>query len=143
VHRVTGRSLREFVAEEVAGPLEADFQLGLADKDLGRVADVVPPPPAPGLEAIDQDSPAAKTFAGPALTADAANTPAWRAADLALEHKADDLESSQGGPRGAGPQCPVDDLASVVGAGPRPSDRTTRGREPRITDLASLRRRCS
>jgi CubicO group peptidase (beta-lactamase class C family) len=83
VHRVTGRSLREFVAEEIAGPLGADFQLGVAGRDLGRVADVVPPPPlTPDLGAIDEDSPAARTFAGPAVTAEAANTAAWRAADL-------------------------------------------------------------
>ncbi|MBA5219816.1 MULTISPECIES: serine hydrolase domain-containing protein [Streptomyces] len=83
VHRVTGCSLKRFVAEEIAGPLGADFQVGLAEADAGRVADVVPPPPLPfDPAAAGTDSPAYRTLTGPSATAEAANTPAWRAADL-------------------------------------------------------------
>jgi CubicO group peptidase (beta-lactamase class C family) len=81
VHRITGRSLREFVAEEITAPLSADFRIGVGRDDLGRVADVVAPPPLPPFTFV-LDSPAAKTFAGPAAGAEAANTAAWRAADL-------------------------------------------------------------
>ncbi|KAI1344218.1 beta-lactamase [Xylariaceae sp. FL0016] len=49
VRRVTGMGLREYVATRVAGPLGADFQIGLADEDEGRLAEFVaaaaPPPP--------------------------------------------------------------------------------------------------
>lgn len=48
--RASGRSLKEFIATEIAGPLEADFYLGLADKDFDRVATIYPdddPAPAP------------------------------------------------------------------------------------------------
>lgn len=83
VRRVTGKSLRQFVAEEIAGPLGADFQIGAAEKDWGRITDVVPPPPAPGdPAAAGEDSPAFKSLTGPAVDAAHANTAAWRRADL-------------------------------------------------------------
>ena len=47
VRRVTGLPLKRFVAEEIAGPLGADFQIGAAEDDWPRIAPVVPPPPLP------------------------------------------------------------------------------------------------
>jgi len=47
LRRITGKSLKQFVAEEIAGPLGADFQIGAAERDWDRIADVVPPPPLP------------------------------------------------------------------------------------------------
>ena len=44
VRRITGRSLGEFFAEEVAGPLGADFHIGLPAEHDPRVALTVPPP---------------------------------------------------------------------------------------------------
>ncbi|AZQ32856.1 class A beta-lactamase-related serine hydrolase [Streptomyces cyaneochromogenes] len=43
VRRVTGRSVGEFLAEEVAGPLGADFHIGLASEHDHRVARTIPP----------------------------------------------------------------------------------------------------
>ncbi|MEV0167407.1 serine hydrolase domain-containing protein [Nonomuraea fuscirosea] len=82
VFRLTGLSLRAFVRQHLAGPLGADFQLGVRDEDLGRVADVIPPAAGLDLSALDPDSVAYRTFTGPAADAAAANTPAWRAAEL-------------------------------------------------------------
>ena len=83
VRRITGRSLKQFVAEEIAGPLGADFQIGAAEADWGRIADVVPPPPLPfDFEAIGLDSPTVKTLTGPLVPAETANTPGWRQADI-------------------------------------------------------------
>jgi CubicO group peptidase (beta-lactamase class C family) len=42
VRRVTGRTLSEFIASEIAGPLQADFYLGLKEADFGKVATVYP-----------------------------------------------------------------------------------------------------
>ena len=82
VRRVTGQPLKAFVASEIAGPLDADFQIGAAQADWGRIAPVVPPPPLPfDLESLDPDSPVFKTFTGPVADASAANTPAWRQAE--------------------------------------------------------------
>jgi CubicO group peptidase (beta-lactamase class C family) len=83
VWRISGKTLKQFVAEEIAGPLGADFQIGAAESDWSRIADVVPPPPLPiDLEALGLDSPAVKTFTGPIPVAEDANTPGWRRADI-------------------------------------------------------------
>jgi CubicO group peptidase (beta-lactamase class C family) len=83
VRRISGKTLKQFVAEEIAGPLGADFQIGAAESDWERIANVVPPPPLPiDLAALDPDSPAVKTLTGPTAVAEDANTPAWRAADM-------------------------------------------------------------
>ena len=83
VRRVTGKSLKTFVADEIAGPLEADFQIGAAKADWERIAPVVPPPPLPiDLNSLDHDSPTYKTLTGPVIDAAAANTGDWRAADM-------------------------------------------------------------
>jgi CubicO group peptidase (beta-lactamase class C family) len=83
VRRVSGKTLTEFVADEIAGPLGADFQIGAAQSDWGRIARVTPPPPL-GIDitALDQESPMFKTFIGPVADAASANTPGWRKAEL-------------------------------------------------------------
>jgi CubicO group peptidase (beta-lactamase class C family) len=83
VRRVDGRPLKQFVAEEIAAPLGADFQIGAADADRDRIAAVVAPPPLDiDLESLGASSPAYKTFLGPAVDAGFANTDAWRRADM-------------------------------------------------------------
>src|SRR3954466_12936784 len=44
IRRITGRTVGEFFAAEVAGPLDADFALGLPPSEDCRVALAVPPP---------------------------------------------------------------------------------------------------
>jgi CubicO group peptidase (beta-lactamase class C family) len=83
VRRITGKTLKEFVASEIAGPLGADFQIGAIESDWHRIAEIVPPPPLPfDLEALDPDSPLLKTMTGPIPDAATANTPEWRRADI-------------------------------------------------------------
>jgi CubicO group peptidase (beta-lactamase class C family) len=83
LRRITGTSLKQFVADEIAGPLGADFQIGAIEADWSRIADVTPPPPLPfDLATLDPDSPVFKTFTGPIVAAEYANTPAWRHADI-------------------------------------------------------------
>jgi CubicO group peptidase (beta-lactamase class C family) len=77
VRRITGVSLGEYFAAEVAGPLEADFRIGLAPEHDHRVAPVItPPPPAKGT---DKDTSARRSTM---LRAEEANTVAWRRAGL-------------------------------------------------------------
>ena len=80
IRRVSGKTVKQFVAEEIAGPLDADFRIGAAEADWPRIAPIVPPPPAqfdpePG-------SVMARTLSGPAVDAAVANTAAWRHADI-------------------------------------------------------------
>jgi len=84
VRRITGKSLGTFFKEEIAGPLGADFHIGLDKSNFGRVSHVVPPPPLPfDLATMDPDSVAIKTFTGP-LGADATNTwtDKWKSAEV-------------------------------------------------------------
>ena len=83
LRRISGKTLKQFVAEEIAGPLGADFQIGAAEADWGRIADVVPPPPLPfDFAALDPASPSVRTLTGPLIAAEDANTPGWRRADI-------------------------------------------------------------
>jgi CubicO group peptidase (beta-lactamase class C family) len=83
VRRISGKTLKQYVAEEIAGPLGADFQIGAAESDWRRISDVIPPPPLPfDFAALDPDSPAVKTLTGPFVPAEVANTPGWRRADI-------------------------------------------------------------
>lgn len=86
IRRVDGRGLKQFFAEEIAGPLGADFTIGCPPSEHGRIADVTPPPPVElptgGGGAIDLDSVAMKTFATPGAGAAVANTEGWRAATI-------------------------------------------------------------
>jgi CubicO group peptidase (beta-lactamase class C family) len=83
VRRISGKSLKQFVADEIASPLGADFQIGAVESDWDRIAPVVPPPPLPfDLSILPPDSPTLKTMSGPPADASDANTPAWRQADI-------------------------------------------------------------
>jgi CubicO group peptidase (beta-lactamase class C family) len=82
VFRLTGLSLRDFVHQHIVQPLGADFQIGLREADRERVADVIVPALDFDPATLDHDTVAYRTFTGPSFTATAANSPAWRAADL-------------------------------------------------------------
>ena len=82
VKRVDGRSLGTFFAEEVAGPLGADFHIGTPASCDSRVARVIPPPSPLGEEGADHDSIAYRTLANPALTADFSWRKDWRRAEI-------------------------------------------------------------
>ena len=83
IRRITGRQLGEFFRTEVAEPIGADFHIGLAPSEFGRVANVIPPPPMPiDLATLDMGSVAMRTFTGPAPDASMAWTPEWRQADI-------------------------------------------------------------
>ncbi|MFJ3894883.1 MULTISPECIES: serine hydrolase domain-containing protein [unclassified Streptomyces] len=85
VRRVTGRSLGDFFAEEVAGPLGADFHIGLSPDDDHRVAPLIPPPSLtedhtavapPGPDGTRQE------YDGVAVRVRDANSLAWRRAQI-------------------------------------------------------------
>ena len=83
VRRVTGRSLGTFFAEEIAGPLEADFHIGTAEEHWPRVGELIPPENSLATQTGgDKDSIAAKTFRNPAADANASGTPGWRLAEI-------------------------------------------------------------
>jgi CubicO group peptidase (beta-lactamase class C family) len=86
IRRATGRTLKEFVRDEIAIPLGADVQIGARDDDFGRIAELIPPPALEiPLDAIPADHPMIKTFASFPPDVDSvatAETAAWRRADI-------------------------------------------------------------
>jgi CubicO group peptidase (beta-lactamase class C family) len=83
VRRTAGTSLKDFVRDEIARPLDADFQIGAKPEDAGRIAQLIPPPPFDiPFDALPEDSPMRKTLTNPAPEATIAHTTAWREADL-------------------------------------------------------------
>ncbi len=83
VRRTAGMSLKDFVRDEIARPLDADFQIGAAPEDAGRIAELIPPPPFDfPFDALPEDNLTRKTLTNPEPQADIAHTDAWRAADL-------------------------------------------------------------
>ncbi len=81
VRRVAGQSLGAFFASEIAGPLSADFHIGLPADHDPRVSLVIPPEEA--LEVPeDTESAPYKTFANPPLDATLAHRSAWRRAEI-------------------------------------------------------------
>src|SRR5215207_5136499 len=69
IRRAIGRTVGQFFAEEVAGPLGADFHIGTDPAHFGRIANVIPPPPLEVPEGAEPDSPVARTFTNPPLDA--------------------------------------------------------------------------
>lgn len=83
VRRTSGKSLTAFVAEDIAEPLEADFQIGAAERDWDRIATIVPPPPAGfDLSGLPDDHPMVKTFAATPAEPSTANLPDWRRQEI-------------------------------------------------------------
>ena len=80
VRRVTGDTLGTFVAKEIAGPLGADFSIGVAPEHEHRVANVIPPPPLPIPD--DLTSIAVRTLGNPLPNAEWAWTEEWRRSEL-------------------------------------------------------------
>jgi CubicO group peptidase (beta-lactamase class C family) len=85
IRRVTGRRLSQFFAETIAGPLGADFFIGLPRSEFYRVANLVPwPPQATHPADLDPSSPAYKTFTGPRMdrNLELTATDPWRCAEI-------------------------------------------------------------
>lgn len=83
IRRITGQRLGEFFAAHIAGPLGADFHIGLPPSEFHRVANVVPPPAAPAdLMQPDPNSVASKTMTNPTMSAETTWTEGWRRADI-------------------------------------------------------------
>jgi len=84
IRRITGQRLGQFFAAHVAGPLGADFHIGLPPSEFHRVANVVPPPAAPAAPGpqLDPNSVASKTWTNPSTPLESSWTEGWRRADI-------------------------------------------------------------
>lgn len=83
IDRAGGLRPKDYLAEHIAGPLGADFTIGLADSQTHRAAELIPPhrvriPTAPNFDRTMLR----RAFGAPAMSVEMAMTPQWRAADL-------------------------------------------------------------
>ncbi|UIX28806.1 serine hydrolase domain-containing protein [Streptomyces sp. GQFP] len=79
IRRVTGRTPGVFFAEEIAGPLGADFHIGLPAEHDHRVAPVIAPPE----RVLDPNAALPRDRPGnPHLPPATGNTEAWRRAEI-------------------------------------------------------------
>jgi CubicO group peptidase (beta-lactamase class C family) len=88
IRRITGRSPGVFFAEEVAGPLGADFHIGLPAEHDHRVALGIAPPSSPDGDWISApptrsgDQPPAPPSGSRAIRLSEGNSVAWRRAEI-------------------------------------------------------------
>jgi CubicO group peptidase (beta-lactamase class C family) len=86
LRRATGRTLGQFFADEVAGPLGADFHIGLPESADGRVATLIAPELALGdinpLSGTPADSIALRALASCPISGAEPNERWWRAAEI-------------------------------------------------------------
>ena len=81
IRRASGKSVGTVFREEIAGPLGADFHIGLDAKHDARVGELIPPAAGLGKDR-DPKSVSGRTLNNPALTALEPRTRAWRAAEI-------------------------------------------------------------
>ena len=87
VRRITGKSLKDFVQQEIAAPLGADVQIGARAEDDGRIAELMPPPPlrpgaGPPATPITRSSRPSRRSRPARSGSASAETTAWRRADI-------------------------------------------------------------
>ena len=80
VRRVTDQSIGAFFAQEIAGPLNADFHIGTPDEQAPRGSPLEPP--ATNVTPADDGSVASRTFKTPPVDATQAMDPNWRRAEI-------------------------------------------------------------
>jgi CubicO group peptidase (beta-lactamase class C family) len=82
VRRVTGRTIGTFFRDEVAGPLGADFHIGLPESEDGRAGRMDPPDQSMAAAILDMASVSTKALLSCPLSGAEANTREWRAAEI-------------------------------------------------------------
>jgi CubicO group peptidase (beta-lactamase class C family) len=83
VRRITGQSLGDFFAREVAGPLGADFHIGTNASQDHRVVSVIPPASGSLDEALPADAVLSRRALGnPEMAAETSFTVPWRRAEI-------------------------------------------------------------
>ena len=82
VRRITGRTLGTFFADEIAGPLGADFHIGTGPEHDARVAHVIPPSTPLTVEGVDEGSIAVRALSNPRIDAAWSSTIPWRRAEI-------------------------------------------------------------
>ena len=81
VRRITGTTIGTWFADEVAGPLGADFHIGLPEAEDGRVSLVIPPPVI-DIESLQPSEIARRALLNPPVDASVSHNGWWRRAEI-------------------------------------------------------------
>lgn len=82
VRRIAGVSLGNLFRTEIAGPLGADFHIGLPESEDARCAELIPPPPGGSIAAVSDSWLTQNMANNPKIDPRETRTRAWRAAEL-------------------------------------------------------------
>lgn len=79
--RTTGKTLSQFIVDEITSHLDADFRLGLEREDWSRTAEIIPPAAFP-LDSLDPNSIMTRALSGPVIKAEYSATSEFREAEI-------------------------------------------------------------
>lgn len=82
IRRVSGETVGKLFAKEIAGPLGADFHIGLPSTEDHRVADLTPPPASGTLGNGSADELVTNMSSNPPINPLDTRTRAWRGAEI-------------------------------------------------------------
>ncbi len=82
LRRIDGRTPGRFIAEEIAGPLNADFQVGLPESEDSRIAPMIKPKTRVPLTGDAPSDHVIAALANPVMRPEDANTRGWRGAEI-------------------------------------------------------------
>jgi CubicO group peptidase (beta-lactamase class C family) len=82
IRRASGLSVGEYVAQKIAGPLDADLFIGLPQSEERRVAPLIAPRIAAPFDLAQMPPEAAAAVTNPAMTPTLCNDRSWRAAEV-------------------------------------------------------------
>jgi CubicO group peptidase (beta-lactamase class C family) len=80
IRRITGQSLGRFFADQVAGPLGADFHIGLPEEADARARPLIPPSDSESLPQLSEIG--VRTLSNPLITGAMASETWWRRAEI-------------------------------------------------------------
>ncbi|MEX1250358.1 MAG: serine hydrolase domain-containing protein [Hyphomonas sp.] len=82
IRRVAGETVGKLFAKEIAGPIGADFHIGLASTEDHRVAELTPPPASGALGNGSADELVTNMSSNPPINPLDTRTRAWRGAEI-------------------------------------------------------------
>jgi CubicO group peptidase (beta-lactamase class C family) len=81
VRRITNQTIGTFFAEQVAGPLGADFHIGTGPEHDARIAPLIPPPDASAIVSTLGEI-GIRTLSNPNVTGEMSSTEWWRRCEI-------------------------------------------------------------
>jgi CubicO group peptidase (beta-lactamase class C family) len=82
IRRITGQSVGQFFAQEIARPLGADYHIGLAPQHDHRLADSIPPATPETAPGLAPDSISVRAYANPPIPRERWGEVAFRRAEI-------------------------------------------------------------